>query len=79
MSDFLEDTVEDDEFDIQLSVLKKRNLNNEQQVYVEYDRLTYNIASISPTEIPASSRRNIIIKVNPSKLTTKVFNNKLSL
>ena len=79
MSDFLEDTVEDDEFDIQLSVLKKRNLNNEQQVYVEYDRLTYNIASISPTEIPASSRRNTIIKVNPSKLTTKIFNNKLSL
>lgn len=78
MSDFLEDTV-DDEFDIQLSVLKKRNAKKEQQVYVEYDRLTYNIASISPTEILASSRRSVIIKVNPSNLITKVLDNKLSL
>jgi len=79
MSNLLEDTSEDDEFDIQPRVLKKRNVKKEQQVYVEYDRLTYSIASISPIEILASSRRNVIIKVNPSNLTTKVFNNKLSL
>lgn len=82
MNEFLDDDYDEDdveEFDIQPSVLKKRNTSHDQQVYIEYDRLTYNIVTISPKEIEPSKRRNLITKVDASNLTTRVFENKLSL
>ena len=81
MSEFLDDEYDDDveEFDIQPRVLKKRNTSQEHQVYIEYDRLTYNIIAISPKEIEPSKRRNLITKINASGLTNKVFENKLPL
>lgn len=66
------------EFDIQHSVLKKRT-TNEYDVYVEYDRLTYGVISISPKPLMPSSNRSIIIKIDPSDLTKKIFDSKLSL
>jgi hypothetical protein len=68
-----------DEFDIQLTVLKKRSPKKEQKVYVEYNRLTYSLCSISPKEIEASARRNLIAIVDASTITNKLFQNKLAL
>lgn len=82
MSEFLDDDYQEgdvEEFDIQPRVLKKRSTIQEQQVYVEYDRLTYNIITISPKEIEPSKRRNLITKINTSSLTNRVFENKLPL
>jgi len=78
--EFLDDNEEDvEEFDIQPRVLKKRETNKPQCVYVEYDRLTYNITAISPTKITTSTRRSLIITIEPSQLTTKLFENKIPL
>ena len=76
----MENIVEDiEEFDIQTSVLKKRNASTEQPVYVEYDRMNYSIISISPINIEPSSKRNSIQIINCSELTNKIFSNKVPL
>ncbi len=78
MSEFLsEDRVE--EFDIQKRVLKSRNTNKEQRVYIEYNRLTGLPVTASPSEIIASSKKNSIAVVAASKLTKQLFENKLPL
>jgi hypothetical protein len=69
----------DDEFDIQPSVLKKRNKNVEQPVYVEYDRINNTVVSVSPVTLEPSNKRNVIQKVDQSELTNNLFNNKISL
>ena len=68
-----------EEFDIQPSVLKKRNTNTEQKVYVEYDRMSYSVISASPISIQPSSKRNAIQIINRSELTNKIFSNKVPL
>lgn len=68
-----------EEFDIQPSVLKKRNTNTEQKVYVEYDRMNYSVISASPISIQPSSKRNAIQIINRSELTNKIFSNKVPL
>ena len=75
----MENIVEDiEEFDIQTSVLKKRNASTEQPVYVEYDRMNYSIISISPINIEPSSKRNSIQIINCSELTNKIFEKRKS-
>lgn len=69
----------EEEFDIQLSVLKKRNKDVKQNVYVEYDRINNAVVSVSPINIEPSSKRNIIQTVEQSDLTNSLFNNKISL
>lgn len=76
MTQFLND---DDEIDIQKTVLKKRTAKKEQDFFVEYDRLTYVVRLVSPTNIKPSSKRNLITPIAPSELTTKLFQNKLPL
>ena len=51
MSNFVSDDDQVEEFDIQKRVLKSRNTNNEQRVYVEYNRLTGLPVVASPMEI----------------------------
>jgi len=77
MENIIEDI--DDEFDIQPSVLKKRNKDIEQKVYVEYDRMNNTVVSVSPIEIQVSNKRNIVQLVNQSDITNSLFNNKISL
>lgn len=78
MSDFLsDDRVE--EFDIQKTVLKSRSTKKEQQVYVEYDRLTSLPVAVSPVEIQPTSKRNSITVIAESALTTQLLKNRLSL
>lgn len=73
------DELDDEEFDIQLSVLKRRTLKNEQAVYVEYDRLTYALVLVSPVIVEPSARRNLVTSITPSTLTDRLFSNKLPL
>lgn len=68
-----------EEFDVQTSVLKKRNKDVEQKVYVEYDRINNTVVSVSPIFIKPTSNRNIVETVKPSELTNNLFNNKISL
>ena len=81
IDDFDEDKFEDleEEFDIQKTVLKKRDGVKDQQVYVEYDQLTYSIISISPIKIETPIKRNRIEIVDPSQLTARIFDNKIPL
>ena len=69
----------DEEFDIQPSVLKKRNKDIEQKVYVEYDRINNTVVSVSPIVIKPSNKRNIVETVSQSELTNSLFNNKIPL
>ena len=78
-TDLIDEFDDVEEFDIQKTVLKKRDEVKEQQVYVEYDRLTYSIISISPVKIETSIKRNRIEIVDPSQLTSRIFDNKISL
>jgi hypothetical protein len=73
------DNIIEEEFDIQLSVLKKRNKKVEQTVYVEYNRINNSIISISPIDIKPSNNRNLIQLVDTSELTNNLFNNKIPL
>lgn len=70
---------EDNEFDIQIHVLKKRDTKKEPRVYVEYDKLTYNILAISPSEIQSQKLRNGIVEIKYSNLTKRIFENKIPL
>jgi hypothetical protein len=79
MTQFLSDINDDDEIDIQKTVLKKRTTKKEQDLFVEYDRLTYVVRLVSPTNIKPSTKRNLITSVAPSELTDKLFQNKLPL
>lgn len=79
IEDFDDDFDDVEEIDIQQTVLKRRNKTDNQQIYVEYDRLTYSILAISPIKIEASTRRNKIEAIEPSQLTTKIFDNKVPL
>ena len=78
-TDLIDDFDDVEEFDIQKTVLKKRDNVKNQRVYVEYDRLTYSIVSISPIKIETSVKRNRIEIVDPSQLTAKIFDNKIPL
>ena len=76
----MENIVEDiEEFDIQPSVLKKRNIDVEQKVYVEYDRMNYSVISVSPISIEPSNKRHAIQIINRSDLTNNIFSNKVPL
>jgi hypothetical protein len=76
----MENIVEDiEEFDIQSSVLKKRNVELEQKVYVEYDRMNYSVVSVSPISIEPSTKRNAIQIITRSELTNSIFGNKVPL
>lgn len=76
----MENIVEEiEEFDIQSSVLKKRNVAAEQNVYVEYDRMNYSVITVSPISIKPSSKRNAIQVINRSDLTNNIFSNKVPL
>jgi hypothetical protein len=77
MNQLVEDIVE--EFDIQKTVLKKRSTKKEQTVYVEYDRLTFLVQTVSPTKINSSKNRNLITEVSYSNIITRLFQNKISL
>jgi len=80
MSDFVSDKDDQvEEFDIQKRVLKSRNTDKEQRVYVEYNRLTGLPVVASPMEIFPSEKRNSIAVITASTLTKKLFENKLSL
>lgn len=76
----MENIIEElEEFDIQPGVLKKRNKNLEQLVYVEYDRINNMVVAVSPVKITASNKRNVVQTVEPSDLTNSLFGNKISL
>lgn len=77
MENIIEESEE--EFDIQPSVLKKRNKDTEQKVYVEYDRINNTVVSVSPISIKPTNKRNIVETVSQSELTNSLFNNKISL
>ena len=78
-TDLIDEFDDVEEFDIQKTVLKKRDNVKNQRVYVEYDRLTYSIVSISPIKIETSIKRNRIEIIDPSLLTAKIFDNKIPL
>lgn len=76
----MENIIEEiEEFDIQPSVLKKRNLSAEQNVYVEYDRMNYSVIAVSPIIIEPSNKRNAIQIITRSDLTNNIFSNKVPL
>ena len=78
-TDLIDEFDDVEEFDIQKTVLKKRDTVKDQPVYVEYDRLTYSIISISPVKIETLIKRNKIEIVESSQLTVRIFNNKIPL
>lgn len=76
----MENIIEEfEEFDIQPSVLKKRNVTAEQNVYVEYDRMNYSVIAVSPINIEPSNKRNAIQIITRSDLTNNIFSNKVPL
>jgi hypothetical protein len=77
--DLIDEFDDVEEFDIQKTVLKKRDKVDDQKVYVEYDRLTYSIIAVSPIKIETSVKRNRIEIVESSQLTVRIFNNKIPL
>jgi hypothetical protein len=78
-TDLIDEFDDVEEFDIQKTVLKKRDDVKDLKVYVEYDRLTYSIISISPVKIETPIKRNRIEIVYPSQLTAKILDNKIPL
>jgi len=77
MNQFIDDI--DDEIDIQQTVLKKRSTKKEQELFVEYDRLTFTVCTVSPVKIEPSKNRNLVTAVPESNITARLFQNKMSL
>lgn len=77
--DLIDEFDDVEEFDIQKTVLKQRTKKENKQLYVEYDRLSFSVTSISPIKITASNKRHLIETIDASELTEKVFQNKVPL
>ncbi len=72
------DRVDDNEFDIQKTILKKKPAKNS-KFFVEYDKLTNQVLRVTPEQIESSNPRSDILVVEENDLIKEIFNNKISL
>lgn len=72
------DRVEDNEFDIQKTILKKKSVKSS-KFHVEYDKLTNQVLKITPEYIESTDPRRDILVVEENDLIKEVFSNKISL
>lgn len=70
--------VEDNEFDIQKTILKKKSVKSS-KFFVEYDKLTNQVLKITPEHIETENPRCDILVVDENDLIREVFTNKISL
>jgi hypothetical protein len=70
--------INDDEFDIQKTILKKKKVKNS-KFYVEYDKLTYQVLSVSPYIVPNEDPRRITLELEENDLIKEIFYNKSPL
>ena len=70
--------VEDNEFDIQKTILKKKSVKSS-KFFVEYDKLTNQVLKITPEHIEATNPRCDILVVEENDLIKEIFANKISL
>ena len=68
----------DFEFDIQKTILKKKE-NKNSIFYVEYDRLTNQVFGITPDKFKPENIRHAILEVQENDLIRAIFNNKIAL
>lgn len=68
----------DVEFDIQKTILKKKE-NKNSRFYVEYDRLTNQVFGITPNRSKPDNIRNALLEVEENDLIRAIFNNKVAL
>lgn len=70
--------INDDEFDIQKTILKKKTVKNS-KFYVEYDKLTYQVLGISPYSGGNEDPRRANLEIEENDLVKEVFVNKSPL
>lgn len=70
--------INDDEFDIQKTILKKKKVKNS-KFYVEYDKLTYQVLSISPQNVVNEDPRRTNLELEENDLIKEIFYNKSPL
>jgi hypothetical protein len=68
----------DIEFDIQKTILKKKQ-NKNSKFYVEYDRLTNQVVGVTPDKITPGNVRHTLLEVDESKLIKSIFENRIPL
>lgn len=69
---------DDSEFDIQKTILKKKEHKNG-KFYVEYDKLTNRVFSVTPTHTQITEFRRGQLEVDENTLIRDIFNNKIPL
>ena len=70
--------INDDEFDIQKTILKKKKIKSS-KFYVEYDKLTYQVLSVSPYDAPVNDARRTTLEIEENDLIKEIFYNKSPL
>lgn len=70
--------INDDEFDIQKTILKKKQVKS-RTFYVEYDKLTYQVLGISPNVPSSEDPRRGSIEIEENDLIKDIFYNKSPL
>lgn len=70
--------INDDEFDIQKTILKKKTVKNS-KFYVEYDKLTYQVLGISPQSTDNEDPRRANLEIEENDLIKEIFYNKSPL
>lgn len=69
---------DDSEFDIQKTILKKKEHKNG-KFYVEYDKLTNKVFAVTPTRSQITEFRRGQIEIDENALIRDIFNNKIPL
>ncbi len=69
---------DDSEFDIQKTILKKKEHKNG-KFYVEYDKLTNRVFSVTPTHTQITEFRRGQLEIDENALIRDIFNNKIPL
>ncbi len=69
---------DDSEFDIQKTILKKKEHRNG-KFYVEYDKLTNRVFSVTPTYTQITEFRRGQLEIDENALIRDIFNNKIPL
>jgi len=70
--------INDDEFDIQKTILKKKKIKNS-KFYVEYDKLTYQVLGVSPHNVLNEDPRRTTLEIEENDLIKEIFYNKSPL
>lgn len=70
--------IDDVEFDIQKTILKKKQIKS-RKFYVEYDKLTYQVLGISPYNSEVVDPRRSTLEIDENELVHELFYSKIPL